>query len=586
MKKFWLVLLLVLNGLFSTGQDLSVLPEHEFFELLAGVHSNQGAYLDSTPKFDERGNLIDDQYDIVIKNKVIVQRGILFIESFKGQADSTFTSPFDYLTRADSVGIALQEENILQNRNVVIENCVFYKLSIANFHFQNVKFINCDFRDGFDFTNCEIQNFECYVGPNYKGKNIGASPPTPYYQFTDCSLASVKLTPIRFGDVLFTHSTSGRFEVFADIGPFDARYQIPDNEALNIRLDSAEIEESAIFFASNAVNSFSTLPHELPINYQFRNTSITLGFDTTIKSFAHTIHARMGVNENSTLTFKKVFVSGKKKKLPFELIGDVAEMEIDTCVFQLPFVYNNARVHQRLEINETAFNNISLHRTTFPQNPYFVSINWGQVKEELSLIETGHWAVTEKGVVDTTELFPFVFNPFADADSGNIQHFNELLAIHQNFLQLYESRGDNLAINACNVTLKELETEKIKFLRAQNPGSITKLFQLRFNQLFFVTSDFGTNPLKVFFNVFWIILFFAFVFLLIPHNLDTSTAKPLGKVLITVWFAFDQSLRAFITFGSSQNDIPVARFVALLEGLIGWFHLILFVVTLLYQALL
>jgi len=81
------------------------------------------------------------------------------------------------------------------------------------------------------------------------------------------------------------------------------------------------------------------------------------------------------------------------------------------------------------------------------------------------------------------------------------------------------------------------------------------------------------------------LVFFGFVFILVPNEIDTSGAKPLGKVLLQVWFAFDQSLRAFLTFGKSDNTFPFARFIALIEGLFGWFLIILFAVSLLYQAM-
>ena len=132
--------------------------------------------------------------------------------------------------------------------------------------------------------------------------------------------------------------------------------------------------------------------------------------------------------------------------------------------------------------------------------------------------------------------------------------------------------------------MRELETLKIKH-DYYKQKKLWKLFQLRFNQILLATSDYGSSPLLVLFNVFVVILFFVFIFLLLPNDVDTTDAKPLGKVILNVWFAFDQSLRAFLTFGSSTNTLPFARFIALIEGLIGWFLLILLVVTLLYQAL-
>jgi len=187
-------------------------------------------------------------------------------------------------------------------------------------------------------------------------------------------------------------------------------------------------------------------------------------------------------------------------------------------------------------------------------------------------------------MLDSNSINPFVFNPIQSINSDSIVLYPELIATYQNWIDIYKTRGDRISADRSYVEMREIETQKLA-TDYQSQKKLKKLFQLRFNQLLFFTSDYGSNPLLVLFNVFFVIVFFGFVFILVPNEIDTSGAKPLGKVLLQVWFAFDQSLRAFLTFGKSDNTFPFARFIALIEGLFGWFLIILFAVSLLYQAM-
>jgi hypothetical protein len=171
--RFLLVtLLLVIGNINKTqSQELRLLPEHEFYEILAGVHAQMDSFIMPIAKFDNKGNLLVGYTEIQIKNRVIVPEEVYFTQQFN--ADGTpesVSSIIEYLRAKDSI-LGLSTQPILQNTNVVIDNCVFYSLKIEEFKFNDFKLLNCDFRDGFEISSTDFNSFTCEVSFNYQSKN-------------------------------------------------------------------------------------------------------------------------------------------------------------------------------------------------------------------------------------------------------------------------------------------------------------------------------------------------------------------------------------------------------------------------------
>lgn len=584
MRLLLLSFLLFLSNFNVFSQKLEILPEHEFYQILAGAHPQQDSFEVWIQKFDSNGNSLDSVKEIAINNKVIIPEDIYFLPEFNESGEPQNTnSVYEYLLAFDSI-IDLKNGKISQNKSVKINNSVFYNLKLEQFNFSDFEIRNCDFREGFQISNSDFTSFTCDISFNYIVKNNVVNQVTPYYMFNQCNMGKFYFSPISLGDIDFIKSKAAPFEVYANIRPFDERYNFPKNEPINVRIDSSIITESFVCFASNAINNFSLIPESLPANIFIRNTNISQTFKTQLNTFSDRTYLRIGLSPKSNLDISGSLISATNKKLPLYLIGNIKNINVDNSIFEVPVCYNNQQILEGIQFNRVLLNGISLYKTQLPNNVYNVNTNWLVLAENLQLIFPGTWKVNSAGNVDTTQLLPYIFNPIQNNNLDSVDLYYELTPIYQNFINIYKNRGSRIMADQAYVEMRTIETQRVKHDYEQRK-KLSKLFQLRFNQLLSFASDYGTNPLLVLFNALFVIVFFGFVFLLVPNQIDTSGAKPLGKVLLQVWFSFDQSLRAFLTFGKSDNEFPFARFIALIEGLMGWFLLVLFVVSLIYQAL-
>ena len=80
MKSYFLVILtffIVHLGFQADAQNLEILAEHDFIEILAGIHPKQDSFLLTDEKFNEKGELVLFQ-QIKIENKIIVAEDFFY----------------------------------------------------------------------------------------------------------------------------------------------------------------------------------------------------------------------------------------------------------------------------------------------------------------------------------------------------------------------------------------------------------------------------------------------------------------------------------------------------------------------------
>lgn len=100
------------------------------------------------------------------------------------------------------------------------------------------------------------------------------------------------------------------------------------------------------------------------------------------------------------------------------------------------------------------------------------------------------------------------------------------------FYDFYKDQHDIESANAVYREIKDLETERLKYLNQQNP-SFDSFFTLKINQFLKVFSAYGTKPSKAIIFSLYVILTFALVYLFFPNHWDSH-----GKNRIIDRFSF------------------------------------------------
>ena len=171
----------------------------------------------------------------------------------------------------------------------------------------------------------------------------------------------------------------------------------------------------------------------------------------------------------------------------------------------------------------------------------------------------------------------------------------------------FKEVGDIASANETYVKIREIENQKLKFLRKTNP-SFKNYFDYNLNRLLKFYTNYGTDPARALIVSIYIILGFAVFYFFFPSDWDL-TSKNLIKqklsdflqkkdkgylkhflslgliILISTVNSITLSLNAFTTLGF--GNIPtkgVARYVCIIQGFLGWFLLSVFTVALFNQV--
>ncbi|MCE7993690.1 MAG: two pore domain potassium channel family protein [Roseivirga sp.] len=94
------------------------------------------------------------------------------------------------------------------------------------------------------------------------------------------------------------------------------------------------------------------------------------------------------------------------------------------------------------------------------------------------------------------------------------------IALRSKFYNFYRSTHNNASANAVYLEMKDLETERLRFLYHKTPN-FTTFFDLQINRFLKVFSDYGTRPAKAIVFSAYVILAFAFVYLFFPNYWDS-----------------------------------------------------------------
>ncbi|MCK0178871.1 potassium channel family protein [Flavobacteriaceae bacterium S0862] len=97
--------------------------------------------------------------------------------------------------------------------------------------------------------------------------------------------------------------------------------------------------------------------------------------------------------------------------------------------------------------------------------------------------------------------------------------YNQEVKIRGKLYRLYKDQYQTQDANSAYMELKDLETQHLKFQFDQKP-SFNKYFKWKVNQFLKVFSNYGTEPAKAVTFSFYVVLFFAFIYLFFPNSWD------------------------------------------------------------------
>lgn len=102
----------------------------------------------------------------------------------------------------------------------------------------------------------------------------------------------------------------------------------------------------------------------------------------------------------------------------------------------------------------------------------------------------------------------------------DVDVFNAEQALKGKFYDFYKGRHDISAANAVYIEIKDLETQRLKYLYEESP-SFKTYFKWRINQFLKIFSAYGTEPERAIVFSVWVILAFALVYLFFPNHWDS-----------------------------------------------------------------
>jgi hypothetical protein len=259
-----------------------------------------------------------------------------------------------------------------------------------------------------------------------------------------------------------------------------------------------------------------------------------------------------------SLYFNNNIVSPSKNfNLPFSAlqVGNISNMEIINNKFiGMGDVNINVDPINTLEFTDNAFGNVKtsitlavtsapaddliMARNTF-KKPLFLdikkfeqdaTIDWEQFKNGVTTELSYYFFTSNYEGIEKNQDF-FKMNRQSYSKSTMEYFFNQY--IHENkeafkwqtkflgrFYAFYKSQHDTENANLVYMDLKDLETRRLKYLQTKNP-SFNNYFKWKVNQFLKVFSNYGTEPSKAVTFSFYVILFFALIYLFFPNSWDS-----------------------------------------------------------------
>lgn len=254
--------------------------------------------------------------------------------------------------------------------------------------------------------------------------------------------------------------------------------------------------------------------------------------------------------------------------------------------FNLPVIFQQVSIRESFLEEGSQFNEfLDIHKVNFPENN--TQLRWPTISDSKLKVFA----------MDT------IFGSNDRIDNTTDSKYFALLKSYAQLQRIYKNNGDRVSFNASYVEMRDMETKKYKYDFKQRP-SLKSFFEWRLNRFLKRFCNYGTSPVKALIYSILVMAIFSMLYFFFPSEqerirvrallkgrqqkeIDQATFFKLLKELGTqVIDAFATSMNAFVTLGYGQMPVKgIGKYLAVLEGLIGWFLLSIFSVSLISQIL-
>ena len=205
------------------------------------------------------------------------------------------------------------------------------------------------------------------------------------------------------------------------------------------------------------------------------------------------------------------FQDGISKFVRYE--GNFNQVLINSIDFKTNVLdFENCSIKQFFSVIKCTFNKpIGFEQSSFP--PSETQFSFKQLKgHKICLYDRG---VPFMGISDS-EL--------TDTVKDNIDNFNELISVYNEFYNIYRNRGDHTSANACYVEVKDIETHRLYYFYKKTPNP-KNWFEWQLNEFLKVSCAYGTDPALAILYAWDIILWFAIIYFFFPSDTDNLKLK-------------------------------------------------------------
>ncbi|MFC4269690.1 ion channel [Polaribacter marinivivus] len=208
----------------------------------------------------------------------------------------------------------------------------------------------------------------------------------------------------------------------------------------------------------------------------------------------------------------------------FSAKNDKSNIKIKNNIFKKYVVTSLNTLTKSSEVDWDNFSNKLINSSSF--NEYFYTL---RENEKIGVIES--YKKLEKLDNKKDSLINIYKNSYLLSHKSALK---KEVQLRVNYYDFYKSQQDLESSNALYIEYKDLLLMQSKLQYKQNP-SFETFFKWRINQFLKVFSAYGTKPEKAVIFSLYVILLFAFIYLLFPNSWDT-----LGKKRLIHRFEFFQ----------------------------------------------
>ena len=194
------------------------------------------------------------------------------------------------------------------------------------------------------------------------------------------------------------------------------------------------------------------------------------------------------------------------------------------------------------------FKNFKVVGSTFKRRIEFRDFSFNVNHTSLNFSQIAHQVVIKKDLWSEYLKSGQPYIPYlakTDNELSDEYNFKELVAVYSQLLNIYKFRGDQVSYNECYLEMKDIQTRKAAFDFRQQKN-LPNLFSWKLNEFMGFFCDYGTNPARALVVSFYVILFFALLYVVFPSEEDN-----LSRHRITAFFS-----NALLYFQSGSRPPP------------------------------